>query len=109
MENRINVKLFRKDYNLKSVNTCSEIVLWNLTVSETVLLCQHTTVDVQDEIPSDNDLNFVMPYPCQEMQNVFWLKNSFLLESLITESLLVHFHELSELCLTATGIVTSIF
>ncbi|CAJ2635942.1 unnamed protein product [Trifolium pratense] len=81
--------LFRKDYTLKSVNTSSKIVLWNLTVTEfeAVLLCQHTTVDVEDEIPSDRGLNFAMPYPCQEMQNVFRLKKNFLLEPLITESL----------------------
>ncbi|KAK2355377.1 serine/threonine-protein kinase/endoribonuclease IRE1a [Trifolium repens] len=95
--------LFRKDYTLKSVNTSSKIVLWNLTVTEfeAVLLCQHTTVDVEDEIPSDSGFNFAMPYPCQEMQNVFRLKKSFLLKSLITESLIGPFHENDILSTTA--------
>ncbi|GAU50997.1 hypothetical protein TSUD_186260, partial [Trifolium subterraneum] len=64
-----------------------------VTEFEAVLLCQHTTVDVEDEIPSVSGLNFAMPYPCQEMQNVFRVKKNFLLESLITESLLGPFHE----------------
>ncbi|KAK2409300.1 serine/threonine-protein kinase/endoribonuclease IRE1a [Trifolium repens] len=96
--------LFRKDYTLKSVNTSSKIVLWNLTVTEfvAVLLCQRTTVDVEDEIPSESGFNFVMPYPCQEMQNVFRLKKSFLLKSLITESLIGPFHENDILSTTAS-------
>lgn len=82
------LKIFRTDYFLKSVCPNSGIVLWNLRVAEfeAVLLCQHTTFEVEDENPSVSGLNFTMPYPCQEMQKVFRLKKNFLLEPLITES-----------------------
>jgi len=82
------LKIFRTDYSLKSVSPSSGIVLWNLIVAEfeAVLLCQHTTFDVEDENPSVSGLNFTMPYPCQEMQKVFRLKKNFLVKPLITES-----------------------
>lgn len=89
------LKIFRSDYSLQSVSPSSGIVLWTLTVAEfeAVLLCQHTTFDVEDENYSDSDINFAMPYPCQEMQQVFRLKKNFLLESSITESLHRTYHE----------------
>ncbi|KAJ1413342.1 hypothetical protein SESBI_19728 [Sesbania bispinosa] len=42
---------------------------------------------VEDGYASDSGLNFAMPYPCQEIQQVFRLKKNFLLEPSITERL----------------------
>lgn len=82
------LKIFRTDYSLKSVGPSSGIVLWTMTVAEfeAVLLCQQS-FDVEDGYPSDSGLNSVMPYPCQEIQQVFRLKKNFLLEPSITERL----------------------
>ncbi|CAK8561941.1 unnamed protein product [Lathyrus sativus] len=101
------LKIFRTDYSLRSVSPNSGRVLWNLTVAEfeAVLLCEHTTFDVEDEYLSDNGLNFAMPYPCQEMQNVIRVKKKFLLESLITESLLGAFQESDILSVAASDLM----
>ncbi|XP_061355029.1 serine/threonine-protein kinase/endoribonuclease IRE1a-like [Gastrolobium bilobum] len=81
------LKIFRTDYSLKSVGPSSGKVLWTMAVAEfdAVLLCQHSSIDVEDEYASDSGLNFAMPYPCQEIQQVFRLKKNFLLEPSITE------------------------
>ncbi|KAL5063565.1 hypothetical protein RYX36_025302 [Vicia faba] len=101
------LKIFRTDYSLRSVSPNSGRVLWNLTVAEfeAVLLCQHTTFDVEDGYFSDSGLNFAMPYPCQEMQNVFRVKKKFLLESLITESLHGAFPESDILSVAASDLM----
>ncbi|TKY58385.1 Serine/threonine-protein kinase/endoribonuclease IRE1b [Spatholobus suberectus] len=89
------LKIFRTDYSLQSVGPSSGIVLWTMTVAEfeAVLLCQHTSFDVEDEYASDSGLNFAMPYPCQEIQQVFRLKKNFLFEPSQTERLLEADHE----------------
>ncbi|CAL5197392.1 unnamed protein product [Lathyrus oleraceus] len=101
------LKIFRTDYSLRSVSPNSRRVLWNLTVAEfeAVLLCQHTTFDVEDGYLSESGLNFAMPYPCQEMQNVFRVKKRFLLESLITESLHGAFPESDILSVAASDLM----
>ncbi|XP_058764539.1 serine/threonine-protein kinase/endoribonuclease IRE1a-like [Vicia villosa] len=101
------LKIFRTDYSLRSVSPNSGRVLWNLTVAEfeAVLLCQHTTFDVEDGYLSDSGLNFAMPYPCQEMQNVFRVKKKFLLESLITESVHGAFNESDILSVAASDLM----
>ncbi|KAK7250757.1 hypothetical protein RIF29_33413 [Crotalaria pallida] len=83
------LKIFRTDYSLKSVGPGSGIVLWTMTVAEfeAVLLCQHTSFDAENEYASERDLTFAMPYPCQEIQQVFRLQKNFLLEPSITERL----------------------
>ncbi|RDY07440.1 Serine/threonine-protein kinase/endoribonuclease IRE1b, partial [Mucuna pruriens] len=89
------LKIFRTDYSLQSVGPSSGIVLWTMTVAEfeAVLLCQHTSFDIEDEYASDSGLNFAMPYPCQEIQQVFRLKKNFLFEPSLTEGLLGTYHE----------------
>ncbi|KAK7360337.1 hypothetical protein VNO77_02323 [Canavalia gladiata] len=83
------LKIFRTDYSLQSVGPSSGIVLWSMTVAEfeAVLLCQHTSFDVENEYASDSGLNFAMPYPCQEIQQVFRLKKNFLFEPSLAERL----------------------
>ena len=83
------LKIFRTDYSLQSVGPSSGIVLWTMTVAEfeAVLLCQHTSFDAEDEYASDSGHGFAMPYPCQEIQQVFRLQKNFLLEPSITERL----------------------
>ncbi|WVZ24536.1 hypothetical protein V8G54_003080 [Vigna mungo] len=76
------LKIFRTDYSLKSVSPSSRIVLWTMSLAEfqAVLLCQHSSSDLEDEYVSDSGLNFTMPYPCQEIRQVFRLKKNFLFE-----------------------------
>ncbi|XP_017437199.1 serine/threonine-protein kinase/endoribonuclease IRE1a isoform X2 [Vigna angularis] len=76
------LKIFRTDYSLQSVSPSSEIVLWTMALAEfqAVLLCQHSSSDIEDEYVSDSGLNFTMPYPCQEIRQVFRLKKNFLFE-----------------------------
>ncbi|KAG5007721.1 hypothetical protein AAZX31_09G179700 [Glycine max] len=85
------LKIFRTDYSLKSVGPSSGMVLWTMAVAEfeAVLLCQHTSFDLEDEYASDSSLNFRMPYPCQEINQVFRLKKNFRFEPSLTERLLV--------------------
>ncbi|KAL2966179.1 hypothetical protein AAZX31_16G101800 [Glycine max] len=89
------LKIFRTDYSLKSVGPSSGIVLWTMAVAEleAVLLCQHTSFDLEDEYASDSSLNFRMPYPCQEINQVIRLKKNFQFEPSLTERLLVDYHE----------------
>lgn len=101
------LKIFRTDYSLQSVGPSSGIVLWTMTVAEfeAVLLCQHNTFDVEDENNSDTGLNFAMPYPCQEIQQVFRLKKNFLLEPSITERLPGAYHENDILSVTTSDLM----
>ncbi|KAK7379677.1 hypothetical protein VNO78_34366 [Psophocarpus tetragonolobus] len=89
------LKIFRTDYSLQSLAPNSGIVLWTMAVAEfeAVLLCQHNSFDIEDEYASDSSLNFTMPYPCQEIQQVFRLKKNFLFEPSLTEGLPGDFHD----------------
>ncbi|ESW28251.1 hypothetical protein PHAVU_003G271000 [Phaseolus vulgaris] len=89
------LKIFRTDYYLRSVGPSSGIVLWTMALAEfqAVLLCQHSSSDIEDEYVSDSGLNFTMPYPCQEIRQVFRLKKNFLFEPSLTEKLLRDYHE----------------
>lgn len=89
------LKIFRTDYSLQSVGPNPGRVLWTTKVAEfeAVLLCQHTSFDVEDEYDSHSGLNFSMPYPCQEIQQVFRLKKNFLLEPSVAGRLPKAYHE----------------
>ena len=89
------LKIFRTDYFLQSVAPSSGIVLWTMALAEfqAVLLCNHSSSDIEDEYVSDRGLNFTMPYPCEEIQEVFRLKKNFLFEPSLTEKLLWDYHE----------------
>ncbi|QCD82170.1 serine/threonine-protein kinase/endoribonuclease IRE1 [Vigna unguiculata] len=79
------LKIFRTDYSLQSVSPSSGIVLWTMALAEfqAVLLCQHSSSDIEDEYVSDSGLNFTMPYPCQEIRQVFRLKKNLFEPSLM--------------------------
>ncbi|KAK7262775.1 hypothetical protein RJT34_30355 [Clitoria ternatea] len=89
------LKIFRTDYSLQSIGPSSGIVLWTMTVAEfdAVLLCQHTSVDVENEYASARGLNFTMPYPCQEIQQVFRLRKNFLFEPSMNKRIPGDYHE----------------